>query len=154
MTKYLPRLVRRSEVFREERKHLVPAVDSLLLPVPRPVVVEETMPSFRVHVKLVGLPVLLQLLLMLLNLLRSRKLILFTKESKQWTRQVLRIVYWCDRILSGQFLLRHNYSSAPALDGGIEALCSATDKDHFSSACAGADYSPLAVPLLEPFHVT
>src|SRR5260370_40312136 len=112
------------------------------------------MPGFRIHVKLVGFSVLLQLLLMLLNLQQSRKLILLTKESKQWTRQVLRIVYWCHGILGGQFLLRHNNSSAPAVNGGIEALCSAGHQEHLSSARAGAEYSRLAVALRERFQIT
>src|SRR3989441_12879993 len=59
-----------SKVFFEESPNLVPAIDSLFLPITRLVVVKKTVAGFRVHVKLVCLPILLQLLLMLGNLLR------------------------------------------------------------------------------------
>src|SRR5437667_10990897 len=112
------------------------------------------MPSFRVYVKLVGLSILLQFLFMLGNLLGSWRLILLAKESQQRTGQILRIVYWCYGILSGQLLLRHDNSPAPAIYCRIEALRSASNKDHLPSSRAGAKYSRLAVALRKRFQVT
>src|SRR5690349_9075634 len=102
----LPCSTRSSEIFLEECEQLVPTIYGLFVSVPRSVVVKEAVPCFRVHVEFVGLPILLQLLFMLCDLLWSRKLILLTEQPEQGTRQILRIVYWRHRILGSQFLLR------------------------------------------------
>src|SRR5690242_3462483 len=60
-TEYLSTLITCCKIFFEESPHLTPAVDSLLLPVTRPFVVEETVARFRVHVKLVALSIFFQL---------------------------------------------------------------------------------------------
>src|SRR5206468_5845701 len=153
-TKCVSTFVTSSKIFFEESPHLVPAIHCLLLSVSRPVVIEETMPGFRIYEKLVGLSILLQFLFMLGNLLGSWGLILLAKESQERTGQILRIIYWCNGILRCQFLLGHDNSSAPAIYCRVEALRSASNKEHLPSSRTGAKYSRLAVALRKRFQVT
>src|SRR5438445_11244975 len=83
LTKCLSTFVSCSKVFFEESPNLVPAIDSLFLPITRLVVVEKAVAGFRVHVKLVCLLILLQLFLMLGNLLRGGELVLLAEWSEQ-----------------------------------------------------------------------
>src|SRR5205823_3918622 len=54
---------RRSKILLEKREHLLPAVNRRLRAIGYTGIVEEAVPCARVHVKLVILPILLQLLL-------------------------------------------------------------------------------------------
>src|SRR6266704_6731772 len=87
---------RRSKIIFEKREHLLPAVDRRLRTIAYTRVVEEAVPCTGVHVKLVILPILLQLLLQLADALGCRVLVLFSKHAEQWTGQVLLIVAGCD----------------------------------------------------------
>src|SRR6266702_8188652 len=60
----------------EKREHLLPAVNRRLWTIAYTGIVEEAMPCARVHVKLVVLPILLQLLLQLADTLGCRVLVL------------------------------------------------------------------------------
>src|SRR5437016_3199624 len=65
------------KILLEKREHLLPAVDRRLGTIGHAGIVEEAVPCARVHVKLVILPILLQLLLQLVNVLGGRVLLLF-----------------------------------------------------------------------------
>src|SRR6266566_130821 len=73
---------RSSKILREKREHLLPAVDRRLWTIGHAGIVEEAVPCARVHVKLVILPILLQLLLQLVNALGCRVLVLFSKQAE------------------------------------------------------------------------
>src|SRR5438552_5937287 len=72
---------RRSKILLEKREHLLPAVDRRLGTIAYTGIVEEAVPCARVHVKLVILPILLQLLLQLVNALGCGILVLFSKQA-------------------------------------------------------------------------
>ena len=65
----------------KERKDLLPPINSLLLPVCSPVIIEEAMAGFGVHVELVVLVVFFQLLFLLSHLRRCGRFVLLSKES-------------------------------------------------------------------------
>src|SRR5205807_9836022 len=73
---------RRFKILHEKRQHLLPAVNSRLCTIGDTGIVEEAVPCARVHVKLVILPILLQLLLQLVNVLGCRVLVLFSKQAE------------------------------------------------------------------------
>src|SRR5438105_1079922 len=73
---------RSSKILLEKREHLLPAVNSRLRTIGHTGIVEEAVPCARVHVKLVILPILLQLLLQLADALRCRVLVLFSKQTE------------------------------------------------------------------------
>src|SRR2546422_7322936 len=73
---------RSSKIPFEKREHLPPAVNRRLWTIAYTGIVEETVPCVRVHVKLVILPILLQLLLQLVNALGCRVLVLFSKQAE------------------------------------------------------------------------
>src|SRR6266699_4082913 len=73
---------RRSKIVFEKREHLLPAVDRRLGTIGYTGIVEEAVPCAWVHVKLVILPILLQLLLQLVNSFRCRVLVLFSKQAE------------------------------------------------------------------------
>src|SRR3989442_12838872 len=73
---------RRSKILLEKREHLLPAVNRRLGTIAYTGIVEEAVPCAWVHVKLVILPVLLQLLLQLANAVRCRVLVLFSKQAE------------------------------------------------------------------------
>src|SRR5438132_14327020 len=70
------------KILLEKREHLLPAVNRRLRTIGHTRIVEEAVPCARVHVKLVILPILLQLLLQLVNTLRCRVLVLFSKQAE------------------------------------------------------------------------
>src|SRR3989442_8373846 len=70
------------KILLEKREHLLPAVDRRLWTIGHTGIVEEAVPCARVHVKLVILPILLQLLLQLVNVLWCRVLVLFSKQTE------------------------------------------------------------------------
>src|SRR6266851_4014507 len=72
----------RSKILFEKREHLLPAVSRRLGTIAYTGIVEEAVPCARVHVKLVILPILLQLLLQLVNALGCRVLVLFSKQTE------------------------------------------------------------------------
>src|SRR2546425_9558347 len=72
----------RSKILLEKREHLLPAVNSRLWTIAYTGIVEEAVPCARVRVKLVVLPILLQLLLQLVNALGCRVLVLFSKQAE------------------------------------------------------------------------
>src|SRR5437870_1966147 len=72
---------RSSKILFEKRQHLLPAVNRRLGTIGHTGIVEEAMPCARVHVKLVILPIILQLLLQLVNTLGCRVLVLFSKQT-------------------------------------------------------------------------
>src|SRR6266566_99518 len=73
---------RRSKILLEKREHLLPAVNRRLWTIAYTGIVEEAMPGAWVHVKLVILPILLQLLLQLADALGCRVLVLFPKQTE------------------------------------------------------------------------
>src|SRR6266550_9250886 len=73
---------RRSKILLEKREHLLPAVNRRLRTIGHAGIVEEAVPCARVHVKLVILPILLQLLLQLADALGCRVLVLFPKQTE------------------------------------------------------------------------
>src|SRR6266568_4948090 len=66
----------------EKREHLLPAVNRRLRTIAYTGIVEEAVPCAWVHVKLVILPILLQLLLQLADALGCRVLVLFPKQAE------------------------------------------------------------------------
>src|SRR5438445_13092853 len=76
---------RRSKILLEKREHLLPAVNRRLGTIGHAGIVEEAVPGAGVRVKLVILPILLQLLLQLVNVLGCRVLVLFSKQAESWT---------------------------------------------------------------------
>src|SRR5271170_1343554 len=69
------------EVLPQELPDLFPALDGLLLPIHRLVIVEEAVPSLRVHMKLVGLPELLERLLVQGDQLGCGELVLLAEYA-------------------------------------------------------------------------
>ena len=69
-------------MFFEEGPDLLPAVDRLLLPVGRSVIVEESVASTVIAVEFVILALLFQLLLMLVHLGRGRGLVIVAEEAQ------------------------------------------------------------------------
>src|SRR3989454_12760769 len=70
------------KILLEKREHLLPAVNRRLRTIAYTGIVEEAVPCARVHVKLVILPILLQLLLQLVNALGCGILVLFPKQAE------------------------------------------------------------------------
>src|SRR3989475_9567241 len=70
------------KILLEKREHLLPAVNRRLGTIGYTGIVEEAVPCARVHVKLVILPILLQLLLQLADVLGCRVLVLFPKQAE------------------------------------------------------------------------
>src|ERR1700754_3098612 len=77
------------EMLAEERKRLGPAVHGLLGPVQRPVPIVEAVAGAVIAVELVGLAVLLQLGLVLVDLLRARRAIVIAEQAEQRAAEVL-----------------------------------------------------------------
>src|SRR2546422_4541963 len=73
---------RRSKILLEKREHLLPAVNRRLRTIGHTGIVEEAVPSAGVRVKLVILPIPLQLLLQLADALGCRVLVLFPKQAE------------------------------------------------------------------------
>src|SRR2546427_8576842 len=73
---------RGSKILLEKREHLLPAVNRRLGTVGHAGIVEEAVRCARVLVKLVILPILLQLLLQLADALGCRVLVLFSKQAE------------------------------------------------------------------------
>src|SRR5436853_2514301 len=73
---------RSSKILLEKREHLLPAVNRRLRTIGHTGIVEEAVPCAWVHVKLVILPILLQLLLQLADILGCRVLVLFPKQAE------------------------------------------------------------------------
>src|SRR5438876_1593663 len=69
------------KILLEKREHLLPAVNRRLGTIGHAGTVEEAVPCARVHVKLVILPILLQLLLQPVNALGCRVLVLFSTQA-------------------------------------------------------------------------
>jgi hypothetical protein len=105
----------------EEGPDLIPAIDCLLLPVGRPVIVEEAVAGAVIAVEFVILAVFLQLLLMLIHLGRGGGLVVIAEEPQQRARQVLREVNGRRGLLGGQLFLGLYHSAPPALDSGVKA---------------------------------
>src|SRR5205823_1503008 len=70
------------KILLEKREHLLPAVDRRLGTIGHAGIVEEAVPCAWVRVKLVVLPILLQLLLQLADALGCRVLVLFPKQAE------------------------------------------------------------------------
>src|SRR5947208_16300368 len=70
------------KILLEKREHLLPAVNGRFRTIGDTGIVEEAVPCARVHVKLVILPILLQLLLQLADALGCRVLVLFPKQAE------------------------------------------------------------------------
>src|SRR6266571_5448482 len=70
------------KILLEKREHLLPAVNRRLGTIAYTGIVEEAVPCAWVHVKLVVLPILLQLLLQLADALGCRVLVLFSKQAE------------------------------------------------------------------------
>src|SRR5438094_1659270 len=70
------------KILLEKREHLLPAVDRRLGTIGHAGIVEEAVPGAGVRVKLVILPILLQLLLQLVNALVCRVLVLSSKQAE------------------------------------------------------------------------
>src|SRR6266571_8027349 len=136
---------RSSKMLLEKREHLLPAVNRRLWTIAYTGIVEEAVPCARVHVKLVVLPILLQLLLQLADTLGCRVLVLFSKQAEEWTGQVLRIVDGCDWLCGCQFLLCLYHVSAPTIDGCVEGFCSARDEEGLTSTRTGPEDSDLPI---------
>src|SRR6266516_4017388 len=88
-----------AEVLAEEGEDLCPTVHGLLRPVGRPIVVEEAVPGTIIALKHVGLSVLLQRLLMLIDVRRTRRLVLIPKEAQQRRVEARGVVDRRDRLL-------------------------------------------------------
>src|SRR6266436_4744884 len=70
------------KILLEKREHLLPAVNRRLRTIAYTGIVEEAVPCAWVHVKLVVLPILLQLLLQPADALGCRVLVLFSKQTE------------------------------------------------------------------------
>src|SRR5437870_39323 len=73
---------RRSKILLEKREHLLPAVNRRFRAIGPTGIVEEAVPCARVHVKLVNLRIFFQFLLQLVDTLRCRVLVLFSKQAE------------------------------------------------------------------------
>src|SRR5438105_10952795 len=71
-----------TKILLEKREHLLPAVNRRLRTIGNTGIVEEAVPCAGVRVKLVVLPILLQLLLQLADALGCRVLVLFSKQTE------------------------------------------------------------------------
>src|SRR5207302_8763942 len=70
------------KILLEKREHLLPAINCRLGTIGHAGIVEEAVPCAWVRVKLVILPILLQLLLQLADILGCRVLVLFPKQAE------------------------------------------------------------------------
>src|SRR6185312_4063329 len=148
---HMPALLR--EVLPAERPHLLPAVDRLLDPVGRAVVIEEAVAGPVIAVELVVLARLLQLGLVLVDLLRGRGAVLVAEQAEERARQPRGQGVRRDRLLLGQLVLHH--PAAPQLDRAVDALLPAGEEEGLAPARAGAEQPDLAVvPRLaaQPLH--
>src|SRR5262245_3747084 len=115
-----------------ERPELLPAVDGLLLPVGRTVVVEEAVTRAVVAMELVLLAVLLQLGLVLVHLLRGGRLVLVAEEPEERRRQVLGVIDRRHRLVRRQLVLGLHDSTAPAVDDRVDALQPAAGEERLA----------------------
>src|SRR5881397_3254009 len=75
-------LARYPQIFFEESEKLLPTIYCWFLTIIWPVIVEEAVPSLRVHVKLVVLSILLQFLFQQMDMLRCWILVLFAEQAQ------------------------------------------------------------------------
>src|SRR6185437_537882 len=129
----------------QEREDLLPAVERLLDPVHRPVIVEEPVPGAVVAVKLVGLAVLIELGLVLVHLLGGRRAILVAEQAEERAGEFRCEVDRRRRLLRIELLLAHDDAAAPELDGGVDALGMAGEEEGLAAARARAEDADLAV---------
>src|SRR5262249_35356910 len=109
----------------------------------RPVIVEEAVTGAVVAVELVLLAVLLQLRLVLIYLLGSRRGVLVAEEAQERAREVLGVVDRRDRRLGVEVLLLHHHAATPELDAGVDALRLAGVEEREPAARARADAADL-----------
>src|SRR5437016_9054563 len=129
----------------KEGENLVPAVHRLLLPIGRPVIVEETMARIRIHVKLIGLAALLQFLLVAGHLFGRGALVLLTKEAQERAGWVLGVVDRGHGLLGREFLPGHYDTPAPAVHGGVKAFRTTRREIRVSAPRTGAEDAHFAV---------
>src|SRR5689334_1519679 len=82
----------------------------------------ETVTGAVVAVKLVGLAVLLQFGLVLVDLLGARRAVVIAEQAEQRAREILGHVDRRDRCLLVQLFLAHHDTSAPKFDAGVNIL--------------------------------
>src|SRR6185437_10869738 len=109
------------EVLAQEREYLLPAIERLLDPIHRAVIVEEAVPCPVIAVKLVLLAVLLEFGLVLIHLLRRGRAILVAEEPKQRAGKALGELDRRGPLLRRQLLLAHHHPAAPQFDAGVDA---------------------------------
>src|SRR5436190_5410142 len=90
---------RRLKVSFKEGKQLLPAIDRLLLSIIRPIVVEEAMAGFRIHVERIGLAVPFEFFLEPRHLRGRGILVLLAKQAEQRAGQIFGVVNWGDGLL-------------------------------------------------------
>src|SRR6516225_8604959 len=100
----------------EKSEYFAPAIHGLLGPIERPVQIEEAVTGAVVAVEFIRLAMLLELGLVLVHLLGTRRAILVAKQAEQRAAEVLRHVDWRDRRLRIELLLCHHRPASPQLD--------------------------------------
>src|SRR5258706_8971977 len=110
------------QVLPEEREHLLPPLHGPLHAVHPPVVIEEAVTRAVEAVELVGLAMLLELGLVLIDLLRRRRLVLVAEEAEERRREILREIDRRDRQVARELVGGHDDPAAPAVDRRVEAL--------------------------------
>src|SRR5260221_5217707 len=133
------------QVLPEEREHLLPSLHGRLHAVHRAVVIEEAVTRAVEAVELVGLAMLLELGLVLIDLLRRRRLVFVAEEAEERRRQILREIDRRDRQLGRELLGCHDDTAAPAVDRRVEALHPRAHAHGVPTARAGADEPDLPV---------
>src|SRR5205807_604940 len=140
-----------------KREHLLPAVQRLLNPVHRPVVIEEAVPGTVVAMKLVLFAVLFEFRLVLVNLLRGRRAVFIAEQAEQRAGKVSGKLDRRGRLLRRQLLLAHHHATAPQVGSGVYAFGMAGKQEGLPPTGAGADDADLTVePGLsaQPLHST
>src|SRR6202048_4516560 len=139
----------------EEGEHLAPAIHCLLGPIERPVPIEEAMAGTVIAVELVRLAVLLELGLVLVHLLGTRRAVVVAEEAKQRAAEVLRHLDRCDGRLGIELLLAHHHTAAPEVGAGVDVLSLAGIDEGVPATRTGAEKADLAVVIglrAHPLH--
>src|SRR5450631_1459418 len=145
-----PSLLR--QMLAEEGEHLAPAVHRRLGPVERPVPIPDAVAGAVVAMEFVGLVVLLEFGLVLVDLLRARRAIVIAEEADQRATEIPGHVDRRHRRPGIELLLAHHYAAAPQFGAGVDVLVLAGIDEGVAAAGAGAENPDLAVVITLRAH--